>query len=46
LRALPSKTRVIDAGCGEGLLVEEFQSALDINGVDAHYTWRTCVRDR
>jgi len=38
LRALPSKTRVIDAGCGEGVLVDEFQPSLDIIGVDAHYT--------
>src|SRR6187401_3685274 len=38
LRALPARTRVVDAGCGEGLLVEEFQSALEIVGVDANYS--------
>src|SRR5436190_15837614 len=37
-RALPAKTRVLDAGCGEGILVEEFQSSLDILGVDANYS--------
>src|SRR4029434_5828124 len=38
LRALPAKTRVIDAGCGEGVLVDEFHSALDIIGVDPNYS--------
>jgi SAM-dependent methyltransferase len=37
LSALPSTTRVLDAGCGEGVLVDEFQSHLDIVGVDPHY---------
>lgn len=38
LRQLPRGTRVLDAGCGEGVLVEEFQTALAITGVDPHYT--------
>jgi len=37
LSALPAKTRVIDAGCGEGVLVDEFHSRLAIVGVDAQY---------
>lgn len=37
LRALPDRTRVLDAGCGEGVLVDEFRSMLAIEGVDAHY---------
>jgi len=38
LRALPARTRVIDAGCGEGVLVDEFQTALEIVGVDPNYS--------
>jgi len=38
LAALPPGTRVLDAGCGEGVLVEEFQGRLAIEGVDAHYS--------
>lgn len=37
LNALPPGTRVLDAGCGEGVLVEEFAGRLAIEGVDAHY---------
>ena len=37
LRALPSGTRVLDAGCGEGVIVEEFRGTLAIEGVDPHY---------
>lgn len=37
LSALPAGARVLDAGCGEGVLVDEFRSRLDIVGVDAHY---------
>jgi SAM-dependent methyltransferase len=29
--------RVLDAGCGEGVLVDEFHERLDIVGVDPHY---------
>ncbi|HEY8535294.1 MAG TPA: methyltransferase domain-containing protein, partial [Vicinamibacterales bacterium] len=38
LSALPSQTRVLDAGCGEGVLVEEFAERLAIEGVDEHYS--------
>jgi predicted SAM-dependent methyltransferase len=37
LSALPKDTRVLDAGCGEGVLVEEFKPRLAIVGVDANY---------
>jgi predicted SAM-dependent methyltransferase len=38
LSALPPATRVLDAGCGEGVLVTEFRDRLAIVGVDAHYS--------
>jgi SAM-dependent methyltransferase len=38
LRALPANTRVLDAGCGEGVLVEEFRGRLAIQGVDPNYS--------
>jgi SAM-dependent methyltransferase len=37
LDALPPGTRVLDAGCGEGVLVEEYASRLAIEGVDDNY---------
>ena len=37
-RALPAGTRVLDAGCGEGVLVEEFAGRLAIEGVDPNYS--------
>lgn len=37
LAALPAGTRVLDAGCGEGLLVEEFAGRLAIEGLDPNY---------
>ena len=37
LDALPGRTRVLDAGCGEGVLVSEYAGRLDITGVDANY---------
>ena len=37
LNTLPRGTRVLDAGCGEGILVEEFAGRLAIEGVDANY---------
>ena len=37
LDALPAGTRVLDAGCGEGVLVDEYASRLSIEGVDANY---------
>jgi SAM-dependent methyltransferase len=38
LDALPATTRVLDAGCGEGILVEEYAERLAITGVDANYS--------
>jgi SAM-dependent methyltransferase len=38
LAALPRDTRVLDAGCGEGVLVDEFASTLAIEGLDANYS--------
>ena len=38
LNALPPAMRVLDAGCGEGILVEEYATRLDIMGVDANYS--------
>jgi SAM-dependent methyltransferase len=37
LDALPAGTRVLDAGCGEGVLVDEYAARLHITGVDANY---------
>jgi SAM-dependent methyltransferase len=37
LKALPASSRVLDAGCGEGVLVEEFYGRLAIEGVDPNY---------
>lgn len=38
LDRLPADTRVLDAGCGEGVLVDEYAGLLDIRGVDANYS--------
>jgi SAM-dependent methyltransferase len=38
LDALPRDTRVLDAGCGEGVLVDEYAGRLAISGVDANYS--------
>ena len=38
LRALPGQSRVLDAGCGEGVLVDEFASTLAIEGLDPNYS--------
>jgi SAM-dependent methyltransferase len=38
LAALPAGTSVLDAGCGEGILVDEFASRLAIEGIDQHYS--------
>lgn len=38
LNALPRDARVLDAGCGEGVLVEEFADRLRIEGIDANYS--------
>src|SRR5262245_17237983 len=37
LEALPAATRVLDAGCGEGVLIEEFGGRVAIEGVDPNY---------
>jgi ubiquinone/menaquinone biosynthesis C-methylase UbiE len=37
LDALPENTRVLDAGCGEGVLVDEFTGRLRIEGLDPNY---------
>jgi SAM-dependent methyltransferase len=38
LDALPGGTRVLDAGCGEGVLVDEYAGRLAIEGLDPHYS--------
>lgn len=38
LNSLPRGTRVLDAGCGEGVLVDEFRDTLAIEGLDANYS--------
>ena len=38
LDALPASARVLDAGCGEGVLVEEYAGRLAIEGIDASYS--------
>ncbi len=38
LQALPPGTRVLDAGCGEGVLVDEFADRLAIEGLDVNYS--------
>jgi 2-polyprenyl-3-methyl-5-hydroxy-6-metoxy-1,4-benzoquinol methylase len=38
LDRLPPPTRVLDAGCGEGVLVSEYAGRLAIEGVDANYS--------
>jgi predicted SAM-dependent methyltransferase len=37
LQELPAGTRVLDAGCGEGVLVDEFHSHVAIQGLDPNY---------
>jgi SAM-dependent methyltransferase len=38
LDRLPPDTRVLDAGCGEGVLVDEYASRLRIEGLDENYS--------
>ena len=38
LDVLPRHTRVLDAGCGEGILVEEYADRVAIEGIDASYS--------
>jgi len=44
LHALPPATRVLDAGCGEGVLVEEFRDQLAIEGLDPNYSSQYVTR--
>jgi SAM-dependent methyltransferase len=37
LDALAPETRVLDAGCGEGVLVDEYANRLRIEGIDPNY---------
>jgi SAM-dependent methyltransferase len=37
LDALPAGTRVLDAGCGEGVLLDEYAGRLAIEGIDPNY---------
>ena len=38
LEGLSRDTRVLDAGCGEGVIVEEFKDRLAIEGIDPNYS--------
>jgi SAM-dependent methyltransferase len=38
LNAADRNTRVLDAGCGEGILVEEYAGRLQIEGIDPNYS--------
>lgn len=38
LDRLPTESRVLDAGCGEGVLVEEYTGRLAIEGLDPNYS--------
>jgi SAM-dependent methyltransferase len=38
LDALPAGVRVLDAGCGEGVIVDEYAPRMDITGLDANYS--------
>ena len=38
LAELPPGMRVLDAGCGEGVLVDEFATRLNIEGIDPNYS--------
>lgn len=38
LGALPATARVLDAGCGEGVIVDEFHGRMAIEGIDPNYS--------
>jgi ubiquinone/menaquinone biosynthesis C-methylase UbiE len=38
LNRLPAGARVLDAGCGEGVLVDEYTGRLAIEGIDPNYS--------
>src|SRR5690348_2539428 len=44
LSRLPAGTRVLDAGAGEGVLVDEFRGRLAIEGVDPNYASGSVTR--
>jgi len=44
LDALPDGTRVLDAGCGEGVFVAEYAARLSIVGMDEHYASERVVQ--
>lgn len=44
LSRLPPGTRVLDAGCGEGVLVDEFRDRLAMQGVDPNYSSERVTR--
>ncbi|MBI2665438.1 class I SAM-dependent methyltransferase [Candidatus Woesearchaeota archaeon] len=46
LEKLPKDTKILDAGCGQGLLVTEFKSrGYDISGIDAFYSSEIVRKD-
>jgi 2-polyprenyl-3-methyl-5-hydroxy-6-metoxy-1,4-benzoquinol methylase len=46
LSRLPTSTKILDAGCGQGLLVEEFKKrGYDIQGIDAFYSSESVRKD-
>jgi SAM-dependent methyltransferase len=38
LNGLPADARVLDAGCGEGVIVDEFAERLNIEGIEPNYS--------
>lgn len=44
LQGLPADTRVLDAGCGEGVIVDEFHDRLRIEGIDPNYSSERVAR--
>src|SRR3989344_4827659 len=46
LEKLPKTAKILDAGCGQGLLVQEFHSrGYDITGIDAFYSSELVRKD-
>ncbi len=45
LDSLPKKTKVLDAGCGEGVLVEEYlNKGYTIQGIDLNYESKIVIK--